>query len=738
MNDEQASSQALGSASHFCDSDARWPARTQRLLGELRALCGNWLHEPLRRSLDHFDMRLHGQSEHTRSHLDQQHYQATHQKLLNERDAFDQRFIASIDQAFNRLGMPILKPVELVPQTLSLLDPLEHELTAALDQLVARSEARGGPQLVELGYRFAVLIGTSPLESDALPVGPQAMAKAFREASHTLGLPSMHELLLLQSLESSLIEELAPLHELINAHLRADGILPCLRPFALPRASARRDRAKKERLAAPFVVGNGHEPMMVSDNRRKTPTDQSANDDGNLLRGGGAVTDEELQIALAALQEHLSQADERTRFDLSHPQRLREELLIQLTVGCPVQTPRACLSIEQDDAIEMIVRLFGKIAQQLPQTGDARSLLCDLQLPMLRIALADHEFFEQQEHPARKVLGKIAEIAHDWLDDTRGAIDRSLRIKLGQLIERTGREPPSAALYVSLQDDIEQYLIQLQHKTQLAERRQVDAMQGLERLEQARHRVAELLAKRSVKSSSQNSLLARLDHAWSDVLALTLLRHGEQSQIFGTRLAVTDQLLGRLAFGHRHKLQHEIEAGLRQIGLRSDEVVEVAQRMIDMSQHELASDALGVSAPIMHHGQHRHPLHEMVDTASPNSIADAFNVEAVRPSQEVLRMHRHLRALPTGMWFEFIDPSGGRGARHRLVWYSPLTGHSLFVTRSGQRAEELGELRLAHEIVRGRVREIASDHEDVLDHAWRAVTQELGRRPRPITLGGSS
>ena len=240
MTDEQTHGQVGGRANSACHPDARWPARTQRLLGELRVLCGNWLHEPLSRCLDHFDMSLHRQCGLTGSHLDQQQYLTTRQQLRNERQAFDQRFIASIDQAFDRLGMPTVKVAVAVPQTLSLLDPLEHDLAGALDQLVARSEARGGLQLIELGYRFAVLIGIPPLEGEALPIGPQAMASAFREACHTLGLPSVHELLLLQSLESSLIQELAPLYALVNAHLCADGILPRLRPFALPRAPPRR------------------------------------------------------------------------------------------------------------------------------------------------------------------------------------------------------------------------------------------------------------------------------------------------------------------------------------------------------------------------------------------------------------------------------------------------------------------------------------------------------------------
>lgn len=109
MNEEQSRPQGSDGSSPACHSELRWPARTQRLLGELRVLCGNWLHEPLRCSLDHFDICLHRQGGQTRSHLDQQHYLTTRQQLLSERRAFEERFIASIDQAFDLLGMPATK-----------------------------------------------------------------------------------------------------------------------------------------------------------------------------------------------------------------------------------------------------------------------------------------------------------------------------------------------------------------------------------------------------------------------------------------------------------------------------------------------------------------------------------------------------------------------------------------------------------------------------------------------------
>lgn len=87
------------------------------------------------------------------------------------------------------------------------------------------------------------------------------------------------------------------------------------------------------------------------------------------------------------------------------------------------------------------------------------------------MAVSDRSFFDHHEHPARRLLGTVAEAANDWLDGGEGDPDRSLAAKLSQLVERARREPPSAGLYTSLLADIEHHLSMLHRKAQVAERR---------------------------------------------------------------------------------------------------------------------------------------------------------------------------------------------------------------------------------------------------------------------------
>ena len=686
----------------------RWSTRAQRLLNEILSLCDSWLHEPLRLCLGDLDVRLHDKAEHTRSHLSQQRYLTTRQSLLQGRKMFDQHFIASLHQGFDELGVGKKPASTTLPLSLSLLDSTDHDLVVAMDQLVARSEARGGQILVELGYRLGVLVGAPPLEGAALPLGPHAMTTAFREASKALSLPGSHELLLVQSLESSLMQRLGPLYELINAHLLADGILPRLRAFSLPREAPRRARATAEKNPpepkAPLAKSTSTEPLIGG--LRGLLASQRA-DRVNL-----PATDEELQNALRTLQKPHSPISYHVSRELFSSQRLREELLIQLNAGHASGAARTCLSTEQDDTVELIARLFEQIGRRLQHEGDARALLSGLQLPLLRAAASDQQFFERRDHPARQLLDKTTQAMHDWLDDNVGGeVAHDLRPKFEKVVERANHEPPRASLYAALLAEIEQHVAQWQSNAKVMEHRHVEAMQDHDRWEQARRRVARLLHERFAHAPSNHPLRTLLNHTWSDVLALTLMRHGEGSETFAARLVITDQLMGRLPAGDRQRLGQKVQNGLQQIGIHSDEAAQTAQELIRAIAGSGIDDL----------GQQRSG-----DWVTRTLGASDVGAE---PGPLERRTLQHLHELPSGSWFECVNPASGRVSQRKLAWFSPLSGRSLFVTRRGQRAEEMSLHQLTEELACGRMRELPVTSDSLLDRAWQTLTDGLRQSP---------
>ncbi len=706
------------------------------------ALCVEGLHEPLRRCLNEFEQQLFALAERARGAREQQDLFASRQRALQDRANFEQRFLERLGTALNEIDSVDAQPIDKSSdgtswQALELLDTVEQDLSMALEQLGARGDARHAAVLYELGYRVAVLIGVPPLEGAALPLGPHALAQAFHQASTELELPLAHLLLLLHHFDQAVIQSLAPLYASINEQLQADGILPQLRSSPLPRHIGKRARgtasdatdaaeptpASGQPAAAQAAAGGSIE---VLESLRDLLAQQRAIQGSAIGKPSGrAASEDELQVALGAVQQHLAQVTDNATRELRSAARLREELLVQLNLGKPSGAPRTQLSGEQGDKVELVARLFEQLGEQLQQGGNATNLLSDLQLPVLRIAVADQEFFEKREHPARRLLDTVTAAAHDWLDGSDDESNRPLAAKLDQLVARASREPPTAGLYTTLLADIEHHLALLTSKAQAAERRHVEAAQGRERLDQARHRASELMAERFAQSPPRGLLRTLLDRAWSDVLALTLLRHGEDSHNFKTQLAITDQLLGRLPTPDRLQLQQDVETGLQQIGMHAEEAEQVAQRLLGAGKPDLTVDLPSATDLALRLKQHQR-LGEQKSPSPEAAAKPTTTPPAVDPRQQ--RIEEHLRKLPFGSWFEFVDPTTGQLARRKLAWYSPMSGRCLLVSRRGQRGEEMTLAQLATEVARGRACEVQVQREGLLDRAWRSLTGSL-RQP---------
>ncbi len=726
----------------------RFPARAERLIEVSYALCVDGLQEPVRHCLGEFEQKLFTLADHALRADEQQDCFASRQRVLQDRTTFQQRFLEALGTTFNELGnqstQPAAAAVNAKPwQSLELLDPVVQELSIVLSQLGARGEVRHSGVLHELGYRLAVLIGAPPLDGSALPLGPHALTQAFHRATADLELPPKHHLLLLQLFDQWVISSLAPLYSTINAQLQADGILPQIRSVPIPRHIVKRQRNPNEQQAAsePTAAtgtpvetrnsGTGGDSIAVLESLRDLLAQQRSAQGGGGQTTGRAASENELQTALGALQQHLAQVTDHASRELRSAARLREELLAQLNIGKPAGAPATQLSGEQGDTVELVAGLFEQLGQQLQHGGNASVLLSNLQLPVLRMAVADKAFFEKREHPARRLLDTVTSAAHDWLDGSDDETNRPLATKLEQLVNRASQEAPSTGLYTTLLADIEHHLGLLTRKAQAAERRHVEAAQGRERLDQARQRASELMAERFLESPPRGLLRALLDRAWSDVLALTLLRHGEESDAFRAQLAITDQLLDRLPTDDRRQLQLDVEAGLQQIGMHAEESVQVAQRLIGAGDPDSAVELPSATDLALRLKQH-HRLGEQHASDPPgqsaNSAADGLAslrtralTQVPEPSPRDRRIEQHLRSLPFGSWFEFVDPTTGQISQRKLAWYSPMSGRCLLVSRRGQRSEEMSLAKLAHEIAKGRVCEVNEQRESMLDRAWRSL-----------------
>jgi hypothetical protein len=439
---------------------------------------------------------------------------------------------------------------------------------------------------------------------------------------------------------------------------------------------------------------------------------------------GSAVPRETLQEVLGTLQtrpiQSFQQDGKTVTRSVSH---LKQDLLNQLRAKSPDGKPPP-LAEEDSDTIDLVGMLFDYISSNLASHQGSRDLIAKLQVPVLRSAISDKHFFTQRNHPARQLLNNVAEASALWMADDE--TDTGMVDTMTSMVDRVSNEfNGDLGLMESLLDDLGRYMSQVTRRAEITERRHIDAAKGRERLDLSREQANSAIARLLKRGKPAPMVRAVLEQAWTDVLALTLLRQGEDSQAYRRCLAVADQLMqigsGKDVAKVDEKVREEVRSGLQQVGLHEDEIEGVVSKLFDPASVEKKTS----------HTEIAHALKSKArlggDTATVRKLADdkATATIATPLTSAEKEMVKRIHTLPFGTWFDFVTNQQGNTVRRKLAWFSTVTGRCLFVNQRGARAEEKTIDQLAKDLVSGQVRLHKEDSGNFIDRAWKAITGTL-------------
>jgi hypothetical protein len=402
---------------------------------------------------------------------------------------------------------------------------------------------------------------------------------------------------------------------------------------------------------------------------------------------------------------------------------LKQDLLAQLRQTTP--DGRAPTLTEEDgDAIDLVGMLFDHIMKDVRPNSPASTLLAKLQVPLLRVALQDKAFFTRQQHPARQMLNTIAETGAYWLSEEDA--DQQLVGKMQSVVDRTVRDfDGDLGIFSNLLEDLSGHLQTVSRKAEVAEKRHVEAARGKEKLALARERAASVVEGMLKKQNLPRFTHTLLSQAWTDVMALTSLRQGEDSDAWNQHLEIAERLIsvaktppggpplsGEDAMG----LRQDIQSSLTQVGYHAEEAAAIAQRLVD-PQAGAEDDSSASRTELTMRLKARARLGEEMQQTKKAK-------KAVLTPEEQMRLEQ-IRHLPFGTWFEFELNQQGEKVRRRLSWFSTVTGHVLFVNHRGQKVGEHTLEGLAKAMVQGSVKVVEEEKGTLIDRAWNTVMNAL-------------
>jgi hypothetical protein len=439
------------------------------------------------------------------------------------------------------------------------------------------------------------------------------------------------------------------------------------------------------------------------------------------------VSTDDVQSVLAALQSRpapaLQLGGKVVGRSVTH---LKQDLLAQLRQLSPQnKTPK--LDEADNDTIDLVGMLFDHLGRDLKPASSVQDLIGRLQVPLLRVALNDKSFFTRRNHPARQLLNAITEAGLFWFDDT--GEDRQIVDKMRVVVDRISTEyDGDVGLFEDMLGDLTRHLQTIARKSEVAERRHVDAAKGREKLEVAREQASRAIAERVARRNPPALIRTLLEQAWTDVLALTMLRQGDDSDAYRHRLAVADRVIslaetgGGTGSAADRALQLEVEGGLSQVGYHGEDVRSVVKRLFNLVD-EAAGEEVPTATELAMKLRARSRLGGQADADAAKPAAAREITTPLTPEEQ--RVLERLRTIPFGTWFDFTINQQGDKARRKLSWFSPMTGRCLFVNQRGARVDDRSMDQLARMIVKGQASVVEAQRESLIDRAWSAIVGTL-------------
>jgi hypothetical protein len=672
---------------------------------------------------------------------------------------------------------------------LSLVEKDDYEVSLAYAGMLHYANTQYSEQLFALNHRLAILNGGVKLGeySPALPGSPAQVCDAIQNALDSLEIEIDHRLKVafVRELDQRILRQADQIYLGYNDILIKSDILPNLsleaigydpaahRQGSAPTAEPPAKEAEEE------AVGETP-PAQETPRRRKEDQWSQAADESSLDR----EIFQSIQEVLA--RRHSGPAGGGSGAGAGHqgPTNIPDLLasLKVLNLGAPpvMQQPFAQLSIDtvRESFAEQLARLSEIIKEQKVNNADAdiidlvgmlfefilndntlpdsvKALLSHLHTPILKVALLDKKFFFRSKHPARRLLNAMTQAGA--LCNAEESDEHGVFTKMQSIVDHVLQHfDDDTSLFETLLDDFNDFLENYSRKSRVVEKRSVETAKGRERLREARQAVTrEIIDRtwnRSVPKAAENLLMG----PWANLMVLTLLRNGQESNEWTQALTMVDDVLWsvtpKTSEEERKQLRQKLPEihkalrdGLNVIGdpevnstAMLEELAAYHREMLEMPlEKAIASQrpepAIAPAAPGRTPAAKPapptpppppKPIWEDVEVESPEERDQPF-LKGADPV--LLGIVDHLRGIKLGTSFEFTDLKRNIRFRAKLSWYSNKTNYYIFVNQAGIQVAVKSLRALAKELQLGETRIVPQARKPFMERALQSIHSLLAK-----------
>lgn len=523
----------------------------------LREISQKQLKAAIQNLFDHVDDALFELADRATSNLEQNLFFESMRDIRIQRRNMEKTFLLGLDRNFTKLiadeeedVQP--EPVDLDSEELSLVSKSELEELVAIDSLVTKSWSHNKGALRHLSARLNSLVPTAVTEKNS-PVSPRCLADSFNEAAKLVSIDIKAKLVLYKLFERYVMNQLGVLLDHMNVALTELGI-------AAP--------AK----AKPEVSHSNYQASNPNAGYRGSLPEQNQQGPADLSPGTQGEEAGDLFNALQALMQANGRNQGAAPIPQAAPDSSAEKLLkglSQLQAQQSLQSqesggntqpqllPVAAISSaitntygqnlvddRSENVIKLVDMLFSFILEDRNLPDPIKYLLSRLQIPFIKVALADENFFNKDGHSARRLLNEMATASIGWnAGMARGKKD-PLYEKIESIVEKILREFDSnLGIFTILLTDFVAFVEKERRRVMLFEKRALDAEGGKAKAEMGRQAVEVELNTLILEYPLPTIIKQFLRGPWSNILFLIYMRQGEGSPQWEQALSTAERLV---------------------------------------------------------------------------------------------------------------------------------------------------------------------------------------------------
>lgn len=500
----------------------------------------------LRRVFDNADDALFDLADKAADNQEQNLYFESMRLVRIRRRTIEANFIKSLDKAFSKLsgnaGSEDDYADDVSLDSLSIVQNDELEQLVAADAMVSKANENCAESIQHLTLRINSLVPLKVYQKNN-PVGPDIVCNAFTDSVKELSIDIKAKLVLLKLFDKYVVAQLGRFYAVVNKLLIDQNVLPSLKSETKARNKNQKARGQSGQQQAGDAQGNGQPANTLS-----SADTEVLNTLRGLLadqRGGEANAPAGPALGANTLLGLLSriQGQQVKNTEAGVNDKLAGVDVRQI-IGQALEKKNSQRKIGQvdDDVINLVNMMFEFILDDRNLAVPMKALIARLQIPFIKVAIADKSFFNKGGHPARRLLNELATASLGWQDD--GKRKDPLYKKVDAVVQRILSDfETDVNVFNELLADFISFVDKEKRRASILEQRTIDAEDGKAKAQLARSTVAAALDERIPSQPLPDVAQKLLQEPWSNVLFLIYLKQGEDSEQWREALKTVDDLV---------------------------------------------------------------------------------------------------------------------------------------------------------------------------------------------------